>query len=454
MSGARRDWASDATSVFGASIDRANPRAAAPAKGLLVYESADVGYGDGAVVSGASLAVHAGEMVGLVGPNGAGKSTLLRAVTGGAVLMAGRISIVGEPLGDLSAQRRAALVGVVPQTVSATFSFPSRDFVEMGRNPHLGRLEHPGPADHAVVERAMRLTDTWRLAAEPVDTLSGGDLQRLALAQALAQEPRVLLLDEPVSHLDLNHRLQVLDLVRSLADGGLAVLTVFHDLDLAARYSDRLAVVAAGRVGNAAAPADVITPDSLREVFGVRAVVGTDPVTGTLSVTPVLREESVRAAGARGRVLLVAGSGSGASLMRRLSLAGFEVLVAAVNLGDVDEGVAQALGLRRVSLAPYASIDDDARDRVRDLAAGADAIVVSRVPFGGANVENLRSAVESGRPLVLIGEIDGRDFAHGVAMELWQRAVAEGALSVADDDEALAAVRGLLRDAGGEGTDA
>ena len=387
-------------------------------------------------------------MVGLVGPNGAGKSTLLRAVTGGARLTGGRISVLGVSLAELPPRRRAALVGVVPQTVSAPFSFPARDFVEMGRNPHLGRLQQPGQADREVVQRVMRLTDTWRLASTPVDTLSGGDLQRLALAQALAQEPGVLLLDEPVSHLDLNHRLQVLDLVRDLADSGLGVLTVFHDLDLAARYSDRMAVVAAGNVGFAALPADVITAETLREVFGVRAVVGADPVTGTVSVTPVLREESVRAVGGRGRVLLVAGSGSGAALMRRLSLAGFEVVVAAVNTGDVDEGVADALGLTRVKLPPYASIDEDASARVRELASAADAIVVCRVPFGGANVDNLRAAVESGRPLVLIGALDGRDFSHGVAEELWQQAIEEGARTVADDDGAI----GVLDDVVAQGT--
>lgn len=407
---------------------------------LLAFEAADVGYGDTPVVRGADLAVHAGEVVGLVGPNGAGKSTLIRSVTGTANLLGGRLTVAGIDLADLGPRRRAALVGVVPQSISAAFSFPARDFVEMGRNPHLGRLEHPGAADHEVVERVMRITDTWRLAATPVDRLSGGDLQRLALAQALAQEPRVLLLDEAVSHLDLNHRLQVLDLVRELADGGLAVLAVFHDLDLASRYSDRLAVVAKGRMGRAAPPASVITPETLRDVFGVRAVVGADPVTGTVSVTPVLREAAVHHGPHRARVALVAGSGSGAALMRRLSLAGFEVSTAALNLGDVDEGVARALGLTRVTLPPYGAMDDAARARVRDVISAADAVVVCRVPFGGANVDNLRLAVESSRPLVLIGEIAGRDFTQGVAEKLWERAIARGAQAVASDDDALRAL--------------
>ena len=154
-------------------------------------------------------------------------------------------------------------MGVVPQQVSAAFSVPAREFVEMGRHPHLAALLGARRATTARSSSArIALTDTLRLADKPTDELSGGDLQRLALAQALAQEPRVLLLDEPTSHLDLNHRMQVLDLVAlARRRAGMAVLAVFHDLDLAARYSDRIAVVAGGRVGPAESPERVITAD-------------------------------------------------------------------------------------------------------------------------------------------------------------------------------------------------
>jgi iron complex transport system ATP-binding protein len=412
---------------------------------LLSFADASVGYGAALVVERANLAVRPGEVVGLVGPNGAGKSTLLRAVTGTADLLGGSLTIAGAPVRVLRSQPRARLVAVVPQTVSAPFAFKARDFVEMGRHPHLSSFQQPGEHDHAVVERVMRLTDTWRLAETPADTLSGGDLQRLVLAQALAQEPKVLLLDEPVSHLDLNHRLQVLELVRSLADEGLAVLAVFHDLDLAARYSDRIAVVAGGHLGLARPPAAVITPETLRDVFSVRAVVGADPVTGSVVVTPVLREQAMpTASGTRGRVLLVAGSGSGAALMRRLSLAGLEVTAAALNRGDVDQSVASALGLAHVALPPYGAIDEAASEAVASLAADADAIVVACVPFGGANLDNLRVVVEAGRPLVLVGGIEGRDFIGGRAEELWTGALAHGARAVANDDDALSAVEELL----------
>jgi iron complex transport system ATP-binding protein len=406
---------------------------------MLAYVLADVGYHREPVVCGASLEVAAGEVVGLVGPNGAGKSTLLRAVTGDAELLGGRVTIGGHDAASLQPIERARLVGVVPQQIVAAFSLPARDFVAMGRHPHLSRFAAPADADLAIVERAMRMTDTLRFAHKSTDALSGGDLQRLALAQALAQEPGVLLLDEPVSHLDLNHQLQVLDLIRELADEGIAVLAVFHDLDLAARYADRVAVVADGRMGAVGVPADVITTTTLREVFGVRAVVGTDVVTGCVSVTPVLREQAV-AGQSRGQVLVIGGSGVAAPLMRRLVLAGWLVSASALNAGDADQVVAEALGVEYVELPPFAPMDALAETRVRELAAAADAIVVAEVPFGHGNVGNLRAAVEAGRPVILVGCIEGRDYSGGAAEALWTAALEGGARQACDLEAAFRAV--------------
>jgi len=401
---------------------------------LLRYTSARVGYGGAAVVDGADLAIAEGEVVGLVGPNGAGKSTLLRAVTGDSELQGGEIELAGHSLAGLTAQQRAAIVGVVPQQVVAVFSFPAAEFVEMGRHPHLPRFGRPGPADRAAVETAMRLTDTQHLADKPVDALSGGDMQRLAFAQALATEPRLLLLDEPVSHLDLNHRLQVLDLTRKLADDGMAVLAVFHDLDLAARYADRIAVVASGALSPAESPARVITAEMVRTVFGVRAVVGPDPVTGFVSVTPVLRDGAV-AASHRGRVHVVGGSGVAAPLMRRLVLAGWTVTAGALNTGDADATLADALGLDYAPIPPFAPMDAAAAVRSAQLADAADVIVVCEVPFGHGNVDNLLVAIRAGKPLVLVGGIEGRDFAGGAAASYWREALDNGAATARDLDD-------------------
>ena len=405
----------------------------------LEYREASVGY-DRPVVAGASLVVRSGQVAGLIGPNGAGKSTMLRAVTGGARVMSGELEILGRPRAQYDPRSLARVVAALPQNVSATFRFSAREFVEMGRHPHLGRFAELSADDAAVVAEAMERTDTARLADEAVDTLSGGDLQRLTLAQTLAQQPRVLLLDEPTSHLDLNHRLQVLDLVRSLADEGLAVLAVFHDLDMAARYSDVLTAVHDGGLGQCGTPAEVLTGPLLADVFGVSAVIGTDAVTGSVSVTPVLRRGEMPEP--RGvRVHVVGGSGSSARLLRRLVMQGFEVTAGALNAGDTDHDVAIALGLRFVPLPPFAPVDTHAEAEAAALAAVADVVVVTGTPFGSANLGNLRAAARAGGRIVLIGTIGPeRDFTRGEATALWDTAVAAGATVVETEDDVMSAI--------------
>jgi len=412
-----------------------------PTAAGLVFAGLAAGYGERAVVHDIELTVGRGELVGLVGPNGAGKSTLLKAITGAADVLAGTITVAGIPLADVDTRDRARVVAVVPQSLPSLFAFTAREFVAMGRHPHMGRLELLSDADENVIDRVMHLTDTDRLADERVDTLSGGDLQRLTLAQALAQEPQVLLLDEPTSHLDLNHRLQVLDLVRTLANDGLAVLGVFHDLDLAARYSDRLAVVHDGGLAACGPPEAVLTSDLVREVFSVRAVVGIDAVTGTVAVTPVLREDAA-VASTGCRVFVVGGSGAAAGLMRRLALAGFEISACALSRGDVDQAVAEALGIEYVQLPPFAAMTAEDSAAVEALARAADIRIVAEVPFGGSNLANLQATVAAGLPLVFVGGFAGeRDFAAGAALALVREAMSSGALQVADADHAIAAAR-------------
>jgi iron complex transport system ATP-binding protein len=409
----------------------------------LRYECASVGY-DAPVVRDATLEVRPGEMVGLIGPNGAGKTTLVRAVTGGATVFSGAVAVADRPVGEYSRTELARLVAVLPQTAPSTFAFTARQFVEMGRHAHVSRFGDLTAHDHAAVERALALTDTGSLADRRVDELSGGDLQRLTLAQALAQEPEVLLLDEPTSHLDLNHRLQVLDVVRSLADEGLAVLAVFHDLDMAARYSDRLAVVAGGTVGEQGSPAEVLTQDTLRRVFGVAAVIGTDPVTGSVQVLPVVRAQE--GAAPRGsRVLVISGSGTGAALMRRLVLEGFEVSAGALSLDDTDGAVARALEADFRELAAFAAMTAGDEAAVAALAGRAGAIVVVASPFGPHNLGDLRAVAGHAARVVLVGEMRPElDFAHGEAAAAWRGLEADGARVCADAREVVRCIEEVL----------
>ncbi|MDE2933993.1 MAG: heme ABC transporter ATP-binding protein [Chloroflexota bacterium] len=226
-----------------------------------------------------------GQFVGLIGPNGAGKSTLLRTLSGVVRPQEGAVWLEGSDLAAMAARDVAAMLALVPQIAPYTQGFTAFELVLMGRYPHLGRFEVEGQADDRIAEKAMRLTETEEFATRTLETLSGGERQRVFLARALAQQPRILLLDEPTSNLDILHQLTILGLVRQLVDDGLTAIAAIHDLNLAARYCDRLVLIGNGAVVTEGQPEDVLTPETIESAFGVRAAVYRDPATDALAVS-------------------------------------------------------------------------------------------------------------------------------------------------------------------------
>ena len=251
------------------------------------------------------LEAHRGQLVGLIGPNGAGKSTFLRAMAGVLRPHHGAVWLEGADLASLPAKEVAASLALVPQIAPYTHGFTVRELVLMGRYPHLRRFQIEGPADDRIARDAMRLTETEAFEARTLDTLSGGERQRVFVSRALAQQPRVLLLDEPTANLDVLHKLRVLDLVRRLVDEGLAAVAAIHDLGMAARYCDQLILLSAGRVLAEGSPDDVLTPEIIESAFGVESAVYRDPVTGSLAISVIGpaggKPEPTTSAGANGR---------------------------------------------------------------------------------------------------------------------------------------------------------
>ena len=261
----------------------------------LALEGVRASLGGREVLCGVSLELRAGEVLGLVGANGAGKTTLLRAASGVLRPDAGRVLLAGRPLASVARRELARQIAVVPQDAPFAFPFRAGEAVLMGRSPHLPRLAFEGPRDLAIARASLAQVGIEALADRSILELSGGERQLVLLARALAQEPRVLLLDEPTAHLDLRHRLQVLELVRELAGAGRSALVVSHDLSLAARSCDRLALLAAGRVLRVGPPAEVLSSEAVHEAFGIEADVVAGP-DGTPLVLP--RKRSAQRGGA------------------------------------------------------------------------------------------------------------------------------------------------------------
>lgn len=243
-------------------------------------EKMSFAYRDKNVLEAIDLTLQPGELVGLIGPNGSGKSTLIKCLSRVLTPQRGRVWLDGRALASLSAQQIARHIAVVAQAVELPPGFTAFEIVLMGRVPHLAWWQNENARDKQIARAAMQVTGTWSLAERLVNHLSGGERQRVVIARALAQEPQILLLDEPTAHLDIKHQIEVMELVRRLnRERGLAVLIVSHDLNLAAQYCSRLVLFKEGRIYKIGAPREVIAPDVLRQVYGVELLVVPHPST-------------------------------------------------------------------------------------------------------------------------------------------------------------------------------
>ena len=248
---------------------------------MVSVEDIVAGYDGRPVLRDVRFDVAPGEFLGLIGPNGCGKTTLLRVISGVLPTMKGQVRVEGSGVREIGRRKLAQIMACLLQDLSLDLAFTVREVVLMGRSPHLPRIGGETARDFDVARRVMELCDVSHLAERPITEMSGGERQRVLIAMCLAQEPRVLLLDEPTSHLDIGHQLSVLDLIAKLnRQTGVTVIAVLHDLNLAAEYCQRVLVVDEGRVAALGTPAEVLTAGMVSTVYGTTVLVERNPLSG------------------------------------------------------------------------------------------------------------------------------------------------------------------------------
>ena len=342
-----------------------------------------------------------------------------------------------KPLHTLSDRELASIFAVVPQSSSTDFPFTVKDIVMMGRIPHMrSRLVSANRKDVEIVSQSMAASGCEMFADRPFSELSGGERQRVVIARALAQAPKALLLDEPTVYLDISGQLEMMDLVAELnREKSLAVVAVLHDINLAARYCDRIALLNKGRLEAIGTPDEVINPDTILSVYDVDVAVRKDPFTHNVYVMPRSTRTKTRKDGTLVHVLC--GGGSGGPIMRALIESGHSVTVGVLNVLDSDYECATDLRIPIVAEVPFAQISEEMHAENIARIDEASMVVVSPFPVGPGNFRNLEAAMyalRSGKRVIIVKGNNGPniDFMGGKADAFVNSLIGAGA-NVAKD---------------------
>lgn len=353
-----------------------------------------VGHGRAAFVSGLSLEVRPGELVSLIGPNGSGKTTILRTVAGQLSPVSGSIRIGGRDAGSLAPSERARIMASLFTSRTRTELLTCKDIVDAGRYPYTGSLGALRDGDERAVRRVMEAAGVWGLRDRDFAHMSDGQRQRALIARCLAQEPRLLILDEPTSFLDIRSQTEMLRLLRREArERGMAVLTSLHEISLAERASDRVVAIRGGRVMAQGTPDEIFTREGMAALFDLPAE-SFDPAFGTV--------EMARAEGSP-EVFVVAGAGTGAAAMRALQRAGVPFAAGILFEHDADGVLARGIASMAILAEDFEPVGDRELGRALDVLDGCRALICCRDSFSaidGANARLLDRARERGIPVL------------------------------------------------------
>ena len=356
---------------------------------------------DAKILKGISFEAERGDFISVLGPNGSGKTTLLRCISATLKPQKGSAYIDGNSVHAMKSREIAKSFAFVEQSSPLGYELSVRDVIMLGRLPHIARFSSPSKEDKSAVDEALSVVGIKELAERPFDELSGGEKQKALIALAIAQNTKVLLLDEPTAHLDMKAQLEVMTLLRKLCSEGRIIIMATHNVSSASHFSNKILLLRDGEQIAFGPPDRVIREEMIREVFGVG-----------LSIAKEMRENSEK----KKRIHIICGGGTGAQLMEKLY--DFELSVGVVNLFDSDTEKAAELGAEIAEELPFSSISEGSFEKNLALIRRADVVVVTGFPVGTGNVKNIEAALEAnkmGKKVVMLGRC--KDFSGGIAAE-------------------------------------
>ncbi|MDD4344265.1 MAG: ATP-binding cassette domain-containing protein [Eubacteriales bacterium] len=392
------------------------------------------GYSEKKILDDISITIQKGTFLSIIGPNGSGKSTLLKNIAKNLEPQSGEIWLETLDLLKLPPVELAKKMAVVPQTFQIDFPFTAMETVLMGRTPFLKRFQSETEKDFTLAKWAMELTNTWHLKDRSVTEVSGGELQRIIVARALTQEPKIILLDEPTAHLDIQHQMELLELLESLnKTTGLTVVTVLHDLNLASQFSEEVIMMKDGKIFASGKTSEVLNAENIRAVYEMEVLLAENPLNQKFNIIPLARSKNINIENKNIIIHIICGGGTGIYLIDRLQQLGYSLSAGVLNIGDSDWSKGKKAGIKIIEEAPFAKISEKTINNNLEAIFTSDLVVVTPIPFGMGNLPNLEMALsgaEKGKKVIIIKNNDpllNQDFTNGKAKDILEKMETAGA---------------------------
>lgn len=403
----------------------------------LKVENIIVKIGSRDVLKNVTFEVKEGELVALLGPNGSGKSTMLRTIFGVLRPVKGVVMLDGREIESVEAAAKS--FGYLPQDTPLT-NLRVLDVVLLGRTPYMSGLRRPDREDYMVAKKALKEVGLKDFETRSLSELSGGERQKVMLARVFAQQPKIMLLDEPTAHLDISAQIEIMEIIRRKVDEGKAAIVAIHDINLASSFATQILMIKDGKIAYAGKAEEVITEENIKDVFG--ADVSVRRYGRGVYVVPKLKPT-----GGKKRVHVICGGGSGQKILYALAEAGFRVSAGVLNALDSDWEVATELG-EVVDEAPFSQIGNSAHEKNLEMVEESDAVILANLSVGWGNFRNLlaaKRAAELGK-LIVIDEtpFSQRNFAGEKAEEIYREALKRAAVVTKAEEEVINAIRKLL----------
>lgn len=392
---------------------------------LLKVEKLNFNFHDTEVLQDINIEIFSRDFVGILGPNGCGKTTLLKNINQWLKPQRGAIYLKNINIKKFKPRILAKYVATVPQDTSIEMNFTVEQVVLMGRNPYLVNFEAEKERDFAIAEESMKYMGIWHLRQKNVLELSGGERQRVFIARALAQEPELLLLDEPTSHLDISYQWELLGLLKNLClKRGITVIAVMHDLNLASMFCDKIILLKDHKIYKMGSLIDVINEKNIKDVFNIDVNLRLQEDIRRPVIEFLGQKENLNSPRPFNTLHVICGGGEGKKLLHYLKKRGYEVSVGVLNKGDTDWLTAKMLGFSVIEEAPFSPISDEKIAENINYITNAEAVILADVPFGFGNIKNLiclRNILHQKKIFIIEeSDIEVKDYTNGLAPRIYR----------------------------------